>query len=163
MITAREWYAAQAGLRERMSRVERAEDAPAEPVAGTSESNGARADEQTSRRLLVEPERKMEHRPLLPIVAQLRQERLRRNWSQRWVAEQLGRTTNGGASAQISMYETGRVIPSLPVLVGWARLFGLGLTLAPLSEEDTNILGELACGCPALLGHLGDCPEREAA
>lgn len=48
--------------------------------------------------------------------------RLDRDWSQRYVAEQLGIT-----QASISNYERGRREPTLFLALAWMRLLGLGV------------------------------------
>ncbi len=70
----------------------------------------------------------------------LRQERVTRDWSQEYVANQVGITPEA-----VSMLENGQRYPSFKVLVKLLDLFGYSdprLLFAP-ADETSNLSGEL--------------------
>jgi len=74
------------------------------------------------------------------VKTMLRQERVTRDWSQEYVANQVGITPEA-----VSMLENGQRYPSFKVLVKLLDLFGYSdprLLFAP-ADETSNLSGEL--------------------
>jgi len=74
------------------------------------------------------------------MITILRQERIKKQWTQQYVAEQVGVTKTA-----IHDIETGKQLPSFKVLVKLLDLFGYSdprLLFAP-ADETSNLSGEL--------------------
>jgi DNA-binding XRE family transcriptional regulator len=93
---------------------------------------------------------------VLPEIAALRQRRFQLRMTQADVGAKIG-----VAGSMISMYETGRIVPNHRTVRVWGN--ALGLTPGWVEGVDDVPVGEsLDCGCPAITGHLADCPMTDA-